>query len=260
MTTSVDELTRQVRSLKRQLYLTQRLGVALGVLLGTFALAAFRSAEQRRRFTVIDVERINVIEPDGRLALVIADAHRMPGPIWKGKELAREHSQGRAGSAGLLFVDAQGNEVGGLAYRAMVTDTGYTAHGMLTFDQHNQDQVVGLQYLDRGTNRIAGLRVWDRSTRVSIGDVLALFEARRKAPSQAARDSAQRRIDEIARSGGFGAQRVFVGSEDRNAGLRIMDTGGRERIRLLVDSANAARFELLDEQGNVTYSVPARTP
>jgi hypothetical protein len=260
MSAIADQLGEQVQALQRQVYRTQRLIGVLGVVVTVLMLAAFRSAQQNRRFTEIDVERINVVEPDGRPALVIANTRLMPGPIWKGKELPKHLSQGRAGSAGLLFVDAQGNEVGGLAYRATVSDTGYAAHGILTFDQHNQDQVVGLHYFDRGTNRSAGLSVWDRSTRVSIGDVTALFEARRNATTTPARDSAQRRIDEIARSGGFGAHRVFIGSEDRTAGLRIMDTAGRERIRILVDSTSVARLEVLDENAKVIYSIPSRAP
>jgi hypothetical protein len=39
-----------------------------------------------------------------------------------------------------------------------------------------------------------------------------------------------------------------------------MDTAGRERVRILVDSANAVRFEFLDGEGKVTFSLPNRTP
>jgi hypothetical protein len=46
------------------------------------ALFAVRGVaqSQRQRFTEIDVERINVVEPDGRIALAIANTQRYPDP------------------------------------------------------------------------------------------------------------------------------------------------------------------------------------
>jgi hypothetical protein len=35
-----------------------------------------------------------------------------------------------------------------------------------------------------------------------------------------------------------------------------MDTGGRERVRMVVDASNGARLEFLDEAGKVVYSLP----
>ena len=120
--------------------------VALAVaLLGVVATAQ----GQRQRFTEIDVERVNIVEPDGRIALAIANSQRLPGPIIEGKDLPRELSQGREGSAGMIFLDSQGNEIGGLVYRLERRPDGtYSATRSLTFDQHNQDQVVRLQYSD----------------------------------------------------------------------------------------------------------------
>ena len=106
------------------------------------------------RFAVIDVERINVVEADGRLALVIANSRRLPGPILNGEELDKSLSLGRAEAAGMLFVDPAGTEVGGLVYSAVTApDNGYTAGSSLTFDQHQQDQVVGISYSDNGSTR-----------------------------------------------------------------------------------------------------------
>ena len=43
------------------------------------------------------------------------------------------------------------------------------------------------------------------------------------------------------------------------ASLKLFDVAGRERIRLSVDSTNAARFEFLDEAGRVVYALPPRS-
>lgn len=46
-----------------------------------------------------------------------------------------------------------------------------------------------------------------------------------------------------------------MGSQDRVLGLHIKDTAGRERIRILVDSTDAARMEFLDEHGQVVHAL-----
>ena len=142
---------------------------------------------QRQRFTEIDVERINVVEPDGRIALAIANTQRVPGPMIDGKELPRELSQGRIGSAGVIFFDPQGTEVGGLIFRTELRSDGtYSATRSLTFDQHQQDQVVGLQYSDNGKTRGQGLTVWDRPTGITLKEMIATIQGTpdRDAPPQ----------------------------------------------------------------------------
>ncbi len=56
-------------------------------------------------FTSIDVERINLREPDGTLRMVLSNRAAFPGLIHKGKE--RPHP-GRTHAAGLLFFNDQG--------------------------------------------------------------------------------------------------------------------------------------------------------
>src|ERR1043165_443990 len=71
--------------LPRELRLLRAYALAATALLGTFSIAAFRQATQKTRFTEIDVERINIVEPDGKLRLVISNRSRSIGPIYKGK-------------------------------------------------------------------------------------------------------------------------------------------------------------------------------
>jgi hypothetical protein len=75
------------------------------------------------------------------------------------------------------------------------------------------------------------------------------------------RQAREARFRELAQQRGeavTGAQRVFVGSLDRTASVRVMDTTGRDRVRILVDPANNPRIEFVDEKGAVTYSLPPR--
>jgi hypothetical protein len=240
-------LTREVRILKIYAVLST---TVLAVLFG----ASLVAQNQRQRFPEIDVERINIVEPDGRIALVLANTQRLPGPMLEGKELPKEISQGRIGSAGMIFVDAQGTEIGGLTYKVDVKGDGtFSASRSLTFDQHNQDQVVGLQYSDNGKTRAYGLNVWDRPTRITLKDLLGNVK------DSVDRKALEARFRELAKERGEtspGARRVFLGSQERTAGLRIMDTEGRERIRVFVDPTGSSRMEFLDASGKVTNSLP----
>ena len=218
-------------------------------------LAATGAAQdQRQRFPEIDVERINVVEPDGRIALAIANTQRIPAPMIEGKELPRELSQGRVGSAGMIFFDPQGTEVGGLTFRTELRPDGtYSATRSLTFDHQQQDQVVGLQYSDNGKTRGQGLSVWDRPTNITLKEMIATIQG---TPNRAA---VENRFAELAKERGEavgGARRVFLGSQDRTAALRLMDTNGRERVRIVVDTSNEARMEFLDAAGTVVCSLP----
>jgi hypothetical protein len=235
-------------SLERQVFILKCWAVlSIALTLGLPLVVELQAQNRRQRITELDVERINVVEPDGRLALVIANKRRMTGPLLEGKELPAEVS-GRAGSAGLIFVDAQGNEVGGLTYAGVVRDDGtYRAGASLTFDQHNQDQVVGLQYSDDGSHRTYGLAVWDRPTKFSMKDVFTGITGRvDREAVQARYGQLMKERDETA-----GGRRVFLGSQDRVAGLRVMDTMGRERIRAVVGTDDIPRIELIDAQGKV---------
>lgn len=72
--------------------------------------AAFASSD---RFKTIDVERINVREPDGTLRMVISNQANFPGTIARGKEMAHED---RSDSAGMLFFNDEATENGGLIF------------------------------------------------------------------------------------------------------------------------------------------------
>ena len=246
---TIAQLEREVRRLK--IYAAGTTVLAIAAL-----FAAQGNAQPKTtRFTTIDVERLNIVEADGRPALVLANTQRIPGPFVGGRELPKELSAGRTGSAGLIFVDARGNEVGGLVYGAHVNaDGGYVAESGFTFDQHNQDQVVGFEYDDNGARRTYGVSVWDRPTKVSIAEML---DAAKDASD---RESRHRNFEELLKQRGdtSGARRVFLGSQDRTASLKLSDVAGRERVRLSVDSADAARLEFLDETGRVIYQLPPK--
>src|SRR5215475_7103889 len=139
--------------------------VLMTLLVGVQSLAAFRQSAQKARFTELDVERINIVEPDGKLRMVIANRPRSIGPIYKGKPF------GYAGGnrPGIIFFNDEGTENGGLTLRgSRAPDGKYQASTHMSFDQFDQDQIVVLNYSDDSGNRQAGLTFSDRTSRPII--------------------------------------------------------------------------------------------
>lgn len=241
------------RRLRRQLALL-RLHAALstGVLV-LLASSGFR-APGRQVVDVLDVHRINVLNPDGGLALAVAGKGGLPGPTFEGREYPQSLSGGRTDASGMIFFNERGDEVGGLTFAGRLTEGGHRAGGGLTFDQFRQDQVVSLQYQDDGTSRRAGVHVWDRSAQVGIGELLDLLDARSRATG-AELDALNARLQGLVDTG-LGSHRVFLGSRNRTAALELEDTRGRPRIRLSVDSLDVPRLDFLDGDGAVVATFP----
>jgi len=243
-----DEVERQIRRLRR----VNTVSLALLAVFAAVGIASLR--ERGKTFEELDVRRINVLNASGLPALVIAGQGELPGPTFEGKEYPQELSGGRTQAAGMIFFNERGDEVGGLIFSGDLTEDGYRASGHFSFDQFRQDQVLALQYGDDGTSRRSGINVWDRTTEVSIAEILDLLNARLEA-SGTVRDSLDVVIQALAERG-LGAHRVFLGSRDRTAELRLQDTEGRTRIRLSVDSLDVPGLEFLDESGAVVWRVP----
>src|SRR4051812_49758939 len=83
----------------------------LTTLLAVFTLAGSAAAKVQR-LDEIDVQRINVREPDGTLRMVISNHARLPGNIVRGKETPPVDRP----YAGILFYNDEGTENGGLVF------------------------------------------------------------------------------------------------------------------------------------------------
>jgi hypothetical protein len=114
---------------------------------------------KRHRFDEIDVHRINVVEADGTLRMVLSNKTRLPGIIVKGKEYAHEDRK----TAGILFFDDEGTENGGLIFGGMRGKDGKVeSWGHLSFDQYMQDQVFTVDAREENGQRRSGIGIWER--------------------------------------------------------------------------------------------------
>jgi hypothetical protein len=212
------------------------------------ALAAFRQSGASQKFAEINVERINVVDANGTLRMVISNKDRMHPGIIDGKTINRPRPV-----AGMLFFNDEGDEVGGLTFTGQEKEGQRAANGMIAFDQLKQDQIVALMYQE-GKARSAGLHVWDRpETRLS--ELIDKLNAANALQDPAAREAA---LKAVRASAPPAPRRVFVGrSGDRAATVSLADAKGQVRLTLSVNADGEASINFLDADGKVVQRLPA---
>ncbi len=242
----------------KDLRFLKRYAIASTTLVVVLALTAFTQGtqvtQQKQRFTEIDVERINIVEPDGKYRMVLSNRPRSIGPIYKGKPF------GYPGGTrpGIIIFNDEGTENGGFTFQGKRGDDGkYQASTHMSFDQFDQDQILVLNYSDNNGQRQVGMTFSDRTDRPII-DLVAEMDSVNRMPAGAAKDDALQRLRTPVRDGKVQyAQRLFIGRDrSKRAMLQLSDTLGRARVRLMVDSLGAAALEFLDDSGRVTTRLP----
>jgi hypothetical protein len=239
-------LEKQVRFLKAYAVLST-------LVFAILFLSAFTLQSKKPKFQEIDVERINIVEKDGKLKMVISNQERQHPGIANGKIIERKGPR----PPGIIFFNHLGDEMGGLIFG----ENGDIGHfGQLSFDKVRNDQTIGFRYLegDNGTYQ-SGLELWQQPN--IPGDVMqSKYEAADKIPDEAKRKAA---IQALIDNNELTTNRLFLGKRrDNSAVLLMSDIKGRPRIRMQVAPDGTPGLEFLDEAGKVLYSLPeaARKP
>ena len=198
----------------------------------------------------ITVQRINVVEPDGSLKMVISNSAKMHAGRVGGVELPA-----RQRPAGVLFFDDEGEEAGGLG----IYGTKEFRQGGFLIDQMGNDETLRFmsQQMRRDGRFVhqAGLSIADRNPDLTLAEVMERSEEVRALQDPAEQEE---RAKELQRQGVFGADRMFVGRRgDGGVVVDMRDSSGATRLRLGVSADGAASIEFLDDAGQVIKSLSA---
>jgi hypothetical protein len=255
------QLERDVRFLKRY-------AIVMTAVVVVGALAAFKqqaSTPQKVKFTEIDAERINIVEPDGKYRIVLTNRPRSIGPVYMGK------SFGYPGGTrpGMLWFNDEGTENGGFTFVGTKCEDGtnkvtkrpckigtYSAQTHFTFDQFDQDQVFVMNYSDENDTKRVGLTISERHN-ANIWDLVQRRDSiiKNTPDTAAARIAVTKALSGTPENPGA-AERLYIGRDvAKNAILNMRDRQGKPRLRLVVDSLGSARIEFLDANGRVTNTI-----
>ncbi|WP_294302270.1 hypothetical protein [uncultured Chryseobacterium sp.] len=229
----MERLIKEVRILK--IY-----GTILTILCFMFFFLAFKT-NPGQHFKEIDVERINIVEKDGTLKMVISNKERQhPGMVNHQTMKPRERE------AGMIFFNSKGDECGGLVY-----DGNEKGSGMVySVDQRNTDQIMQLQYSEsvgKDKKRVYGLKLWDRPDDFTLEKLIKVDDSLKKLNDPVLYKKAFARLNE---EGKLGNERFFAGkTADGDVGIFIRDDRGKVRLRIYIDKNNRTHIESVDEDG-----------
>lgn len=188
------------------------LSIYAGLLTAIFLGGAVYGNEQRNKVTdEITVQRINVVEPDGTPRLIISNHAKLPGVLVRGKENPLDRPQ-----AGLIFLNDEGSEIGGLIFGGNKDKDGKIRNsgGSLSFDRYEANQVVQLLGVDDSEDRMAGLVVSDSPSGTDV------------------------------------RRRIWLGRRDDGAAsLALLDGTGKKRIVMSVAEDGKSQISVLDATG-----------
>lgn len=187
-----------------------------------FAAAKASQASHSAAFDTLKVQRIDVVDPDGKIRLVIANKARLPGVAARGKTYPNG-SRSIQDTAGLIFYDTNGDETGGLAFARLRDEDMANMTFDYTYQPTDGIRIVRRESAD-GMRWQAGFDIFDRRP-YKPGDI----------------ESSQ------------GIQRISLADKNHDAQLVISDTEGRPRIRIGVDKTGKPRIEMLDTNGKPVY-------
>ncbi|QXV66786.1 hypothetical protein INP83_06785 [Mucilaginibacter sp. 21P] len=230
---AVEELARQVRILKRY-----GIGVTI-LLIVLIGVCFFKGNSQSKELTA---ERINIVEADGTLRMVISNRARQHPGRMDNKDLPK-----RDRPAGLLFFNDEGDECGGLGYNGDKKE----AAMFMTMDQYKNDQIMTLSYDQENRPgkplRSYGFTLNDRDE-LPLSGQISYFDSLKKLKDTSAYARGLKRYKDE----GHLAQRMFLGkNKNGEVGLFLTDSKGRPRLRLFIDQKNEPLIQSLDEKGNV---------
>jgi hypothetical protein len=229
------KLLREVRLLK--VY-----AIVATLICGAFMIAVITLQKRRPKFSEIDVERINIVEKDGKLKLVISNKDRLPDNVVAGKILTRHER-----SPGILFYNEEGDECGGLTFDGQKKKGGIEAFSALTFDQYQQDQTLELVYNDSPGYRLVGMKIKDRPE-------ISLPEHARRLEEASKMSESPERVEVMKPL--LAPDRVFVGKSNGNAAIWLFAADGKPRIKMVVDGPGNPKLQFLDATGKVIYALP----
>lgn len=238
------------RNLRREIRLLRIHAAVSSLLLIVITTAAFRQGPKDAKFDELTVGRLNVVDANGTLRMVLANKDRMHPGVIDGRTIVRERPV-----AGLLFFNEAGDEVGGLTFTGRDVNGAPRANAGIMFDQYKQDQTIGITYAEAAGRRTAALQVWDRPDS-SLGDLVDKLNAANRIADAAEREKA---VAAIRAAAPPAPRRLFAGKmPDRSSTVALSDANGKVRLALTVDADGNPRIEFLDEAGKVVSRLPSK--
>jgi len=244
--------------MNKELVFLRTFAVATAIGIVFMASTAFKR-NGNQKFSEIDVERINIVEKDGTVKMIITNVEKFPN----GKDVINGNptNEDRKKRSGMLFFNEDGIECGGFIYDGQKNVNGHSSGLSLTYDQYDGDQVMQLitqDYKEGDERFVSSSLVFNdrpsKESQIRTGEIMKELKALGQKDPKAAEEK-YKMYEEQGLIGG--APRLMLGkSRSENNGLFLFDNKGMPRAMFYVDKANNAKLDFFDDKGNIIASLP----
>jgi len=234
----------------------------VGLLFLSFLFHSFRRNGSINELTV---QRLNVVEKDGTLRLVLASKDRFPGPTIGGIEYSKEVRTKPLPVAGMVFYNDEGDEMGGIVWGGGKMGKDKTKQlSLVAMDAYRQNEVLSIGTLEEDGKRKIMIACWDRpydpeGFEWALKKSEEALKFKEKEPDRYKK--IEKEIEEYIEKheGEWEVPRFFLlKNDDGSVSIRMSDRKGRERIRIEVDPEGNPSILLLDSNGKVLARLPER--
>lgn len=216
--------------------------ITLTFIVGYFVILGFKPTDKNMK--EITVERINIVEPDGKLKMVISSSDKQHPGMFDG-----EIMMDRERPPGIIFFNEEEDEVGGLVYQGNAQDG---AGMVLSFDQYKNDQIMQMQYMrDKEGKQRYGVNLWDRTEEITLPELISAMDSLKQKGITDDQEISEA-LERMNKGMPLAAQRLFAGKNyDEEVGLFIKDEFGKDRINIFIDKNNNPIMQFLDKEGDI---------
>lgn len=245
-----------MKKLNRELVILRTFTLSTIAIAAAVILLGFKT-NKNQKFKTIDVERINIVESDGTVKMIITNVEQFPNGTTTVNN--REVTNNRKKRSGMLYFNEDGIECGGFIYDGTKDENGHSSGLSLTYDQYDGDQVMQLLTTDvgKGNNRrvTSALTFNDRTLNVSQQETTKIMKEIHGIKDMKLR---KQKYQEYADQGLIGGTpRIMLGkTRSENNGLFLFGENGETKAMFYVDKNNNVKLEVYDDKGNVTNSWP----
>ena len=234
------------RSIRRELGVLRAYAFLSTVAASIFLVGAIQA--RNASFDTLTVHRINVVDRQGKLAMILTDHDDFPLPVINGKAVKRQSGNDENG---IVFYNQLGNEQGALIWNGRIAKDGTSNSGVtLSYDSAKTDQLLQVDDVNINGHQNAYMTGWNEP------DETTPEYQQLSREWQAATTLEQRRALLRKYPSQIFHRRFFVGYDDDKSRVTLHDAGGRPRINMFVTNDGQAKLQFLDADGKVIYQLP----
>ena len=212
-----------------------------------FAFSSFSNKDKNEKFDELVVKKITVIGEDNLPRMVLSNETRQHSGRMNGKDWAK-----RERPSGIIFFNNQGDECGGLVYKATEKDGKIVSGMSFTMDNYKDDQVIQIlndEYYANGKSTIErGISINQFPEGTNIDERNRKLDELQKIENEKER---KEKIRELFKNEGS-VNRLFMGrTKGNSSGLFLSGPDGKPKMMIYVDEKGNPKIQTFNEKGEI---------